>query len=51
MVRRGLELYLLILCTMFVEQSDSEYMAGQLSDYGYSVTDAPDGADLWLINT
>lgn len=32
-------------------QSDSEYMAGQLSDYGYSVTDAPDGADLWLINT
>ncbi|CAA6660450.1 unnamed protein product [Spirodela intermedia] len=32
-------------------QSDSEYMAGQLSSFGYAVTDDPEGADLWLINT
>lgn len=32
-------------------QSDSEYMAGQLSAYGYGLTEAPDIADLWLINT
>ncbi|KAK7263798.1 hypothetical protein RJT34_31395 [Clitoria ternatea] len=32
-------------------QSDSEYMAGQLSAFGYSFTDNPDQADLWLINT
>ncbi|KAL2329404.1 hypothetical protein Fmac_022831 [Flemingia macrophylla] len=32
-------------------QSDSEYMAGQLSAFGYSLTDNPDQADLWLINT
>ncbi|KAM0940531.1 putative tRNA (N(6)-L-threonylcarbamoyladenosine(37)-C(2))-methylthiotransferase [Dioscorea sansibarensis] len=32
-------------------QSDSEYMAGQLSAFGYAVTDNPDEADLWLINT
>ncbi|KAJ4756642.1 Threonylcarbamoyladenosine tRNA methylthiotransferase [Rhynchospora pubera] len=32
-------------------QSDSEYMAGQLSAFGYSLTDEPDEADLWLINT
>ncbi|KAG0576745.1 hypothetical protein KC19_5G104500 [Ceratodon purpureus] len=32
-------------------QSDSEYMAGQLSAYGYDLTEAPDNADLWLINT
>ena len=32
-------------------QSDSEYMAGQLSAYGYTLTDTPEEADLWLINT
>ncbi|XP_021767178.1 threonylcarbamoyladenosine tRNA methylthiotransferase-like isoform X1 [Chenopodium quinoa] len=32
-------------------QSDSEYMAGQLSAYGYTLTDNPEEADLWLINT
>ncbi|XP_010912525.1 uncharacterized protein [Elaeis guineensis] len=32
-------------------QSDSEYMAGQLSAFGYAVTDEPEEADLWLINT
>lgn len=32
-------------------QSDSEYMAGQLSAFGYSLSDNPDEADLWLINT
>lgn len=32
-------------------QSDSEYMAGQLSAYGYSISEHPDEADLWLINT
>ncbi|KAK4747670.1 hypothetical protein SAY87_014256 [Trapa incisa] len=32
-------------------QSDSEYMAGQLSAFGYSLTDIPEEADLWLINT
>eukprot|EP00268_Persea_americana_P002934 TRINITY_DN10883_c0_g1_i3.p1 TRINITY_DN10883_c0_g1~~TRINITY_DN10883_c0_g1_i3.p1 ORF type:complete len:625 (+),score=114.42 TRINITY_DN10883_c0_g1_i3:196-2070(+) len=32
-------------------QSDSEYMAGQLSAFGYALTDDPEGADLWLINT
>lgn len=32
-------------------QSDSEYMAGQLSTYGYVLTDEPEEADLWLINT
>ncbi|KAJ7555477.1 hypothetical protein O6H91_05G040200 [Diphasiastrum complanatum] len=32
-------------------QSDSEYMAGQLSAYGYNLSDDPDIADLWLINT
>ncbi|BBN00376.1 hypothetical protein Mp_1g28610 [Marchantia polymorpha subsp. ruderalis] len=32
-------------------QSDSEYMAGQLAAYGYSITEEPEGADLWLINT
>lgn len=35
----------------FALQSDSEYMAGQLSAFGYSLTDQPDMADLWLINT
>ncbi|XP_042992928.1 threonylcarbamoyladenosine tRNA methylthiotransferase isoform X1 [Carya illinoinensis] len=32
-------------------QSDSEYMAGQLSAFGYSLSDNPQEADLWLINT
>ncbi|CAM6129782.1 unnamed protein product [Calypogeia fissa] len=32
-------------------QSDSEYMAGQLSSYGYFLTEEPNQADLWLINT
>ncbi|KAG6508055.1 hypothetical protein ZIOFF_033410 [Zingiber officinale] len=32
-------------------QSDSEYMAGQLSAFGYAVTEDPEQADLWLINT
>lgn len=35
----------------FALQSDSEYMAGQLSAFGYDVVDEPEGADLWLINT
>ncbi|CAL1409930.1 unnamed protein product [Linum trigynum] len=32
-------------------QSDSEYMAGQLSSFGYGLSDDPENADLWLINT
>lgn len=32
-------------------QSDSEYMAGQLSAFGYLLTDDSEEADLWLINT
>ncbi|KAF8025521.1 hypothetical protein BT93_F2376 [Corymbia citriodora subsp. variegata] len=32
-------------------QSDSEYMAGQLSAFGYCLSDDPEEADLWLINT
>ncbi|KAF8405803.1 hypothetical protein HHK36_007880 [Tetracentron sinense] len=32
-------------------QSDSEYMAGQLSAFGYALSDNPEEADLWLINT
>ncbi|XP_050214683.1 uncharacterized protein LOC126665807 [Mercurialis annua] len=32
-------------------QSDSEYMAGQLSSFGYTLTDIPEDGDLWLINT
>lgn len=31
--------------------SDSEYMAGQLAAYGYQLTDAKDKADLWLLNS
>lgn len=31
--------------------SDSEYMAGQLSAYGYVLTDNPEEADLWLLNS
>ena len=32
-------------------QSDSEYMAGQLSAFGYAISENPDEGDLWLINT
>ncbi|XAR57488.1 tRNA (N6-L-threonylcarbamoyladenosine37-C2)-methylthiotransferase [Bertholletia excelsa] len=32
-------------------QSDSEYMAGQLSAFGYVLTDNPEDAHLWIINT
>ncbi|KAG0470972.1 hypothetical protein HPP92_015518 [Vanilla planifolia] len=32
-------------------QSDSEYMAGQLHAFGYGLTNNPEEADLWLINT
>ncbi|XVF30081.1 hypothetical protein REPUB_Repub16aG0026300 [Reevesia pubescens] len=32
-------------------QSDSEYMAGQLSAFGYAISDNPEEGDLWLINT
>ncbi|XP_070500010.1 threonylcarbamoyladenosine tRNA methylthiotransferase [Chironomus tepperi] len=31
--------------------SDSEYMAGQLAKYGYSLTNQKDKADLWLLNS
>ncbi|XP_071505002.1 threonylcarbamoyladenosine tRNA methylthiotransferase-like [Diadema antillarum] len=31
--------------------SDGEYMAGQLASYGYNITDDSDGADLWLLNS
>ncbi|KAF6146297.1 hypothetical protein GIB67_008181 [Kingdonia uniflora] len=32
-------------------QSESEYMAGQLLAFGYALRDNPEEADLWLINT
>ncbi|XP_057973271.1 uncharacterized protein LOC131161488 isoform X2 [Malania oleifera] len=32
-------------------QSDSEYMAGQLLAFGYALSDNPEDSDLWLINT
>jgi len=31
--------------------SDSEYMAGQLASYGYTLTDLKNEADLWLLNS
>jgi tRNA A37 methylthiotransferase MiaB len=31
--------------------SDSEFMAGQLSAYGYTLTTSPEDADLWVVNT
>ena len=31
--------------------SDSEFMAGQLGAYGYEVSDDPDAADVWVVNT
>ena len=36
-------------CQMNV--SDSELMYGRLADYGYQAVDAPDGADVILVNT
>ncbi|KAA3453541.1 CDK5 regulatory subunit-associated protein 1-like 1 [Gossypium australe] len=36
---------------IFEYQSDSEYMAGQLSAFGYAISDNPEEGDLWLINT
>ncbi|GFR85915.1 threonylcarbamoyladenosine tRNA methylthiotransferase-like [Elysia marginata] len=31
--------------------SDSEYMAGQLAAYGFKITEEKDKADLWLLNS
>lgn len=31
--------------------SDSEYMAGQLAAYGYTITETKDNANLWLLNS
>nr|XP_033790450.1 threonylcarbamoyladenosine tRNA methylthiotransferase [Geotrypetes seraphini]XP_033790451.1 threonylcarbamoyladenosine tRNA methylthiotransferase [Geotrypetes seraphini]XP_033790452.1 threonylcarbamoyladenosine tRNA methylthiotransferase [Geotrypetes seraphini]XP_033790453.1 threonylcarbamoyladenosine tRNA methylthiotransferase [Geotrypetes seraphini]XP_033790454.1 threonylcarbamoyladenosine tRNA methylthiotransferase [Geotrypetes seraphini] len=31
--------------------SDGEYMAGQLAAYGYKITEKPEEADLWLLNS
>ncbi|XP_065370478.1 threonylcarbamoyladenosine tRNA methylthiotransferase [Calliphora vicina] len=31
--------------------SDSEYMAGQLAAYGYQLTESKENADLWLLNS
>ncbi|XP_055534390.1 threonylcarbamoyladenosine tRNA methylthiotransferase [Wyeomyia smithii] len=31
--------------------SDSEYMAGQLASYGYNITKNKDEADLWVLNS
>ncbi|XP_048204350.1 threonylcarbamoyladenosine tRNA methylthiotransferase isoform X2 [Perognathus longimembris pacificus] len=31
--------------------SDGEYMAGQLAAYGYKITENPSDADLWLLNS
>ncbi|XP_021116227.1 threonylcarbamoyladenosine tRNA methylthiotransferase isoform X2 [Heterocephalus glaber] len=31
--------------------SDGEYMAGQLAAYGYTITENPSEADLWLLNS
>ncbi|KAK6178971.1 hypothetical protein SNE40_011437 [Patella caerulea] len=31
--------------------SDSEYMAGQLATYGFKITEEKDEADLWLLNS
>ncbi|GJP42020.1 hypothetical protein CLOM_g1623 [Closterium sp. NIES-68] len=32
-------------------QSDSEYMAGQLAAFGYQLVEVPSEADLWIVNT
>ncbi|MEE6464812.1 hypothetical protein FKM82_006368 [Ascaphus truei] len=31
--------------------SDGEYMAGQLAAYGYNITENPEQADVWLLNS
>jgi len=31
--------------------SDGEYMAGQLQEYGYKIVDHPDNAELWILNS
>lgn len=31
--------------------SDSEYMMGQLAEYGYQLVDQEDDADLWIVNS
>lgn len=31
--------------------SDGEYMAGLLAQYGYEITENPDRANLWLLNS
>lgn len=31
--------------------SDGEYMAGQLATYGYTITDSKEEADLWVLNS
>ena len=31
--------------------SDSEFMSGQLQEYGYTLTDDPSTANLWVVNT
>ncbi|XP_014784145.1 threonylcarbamoyladenosine tRNA methylthiotransferase isoform X2 [Octopus bimaculoides] len=31
--------------------SDGEYMAGQLANYGYTITDSKEKADLWILNS
>ncbi|ESP05671.1 hypothetical protein LOTGIDRAFT_102163 [Lottia gigantea] len=31
--------------------SDSEYMAGQLATYGFKITESKEDADLWLLNS
>jgi len=31
--------------------SDGEYMAGLLSEYGYNITETMDEADLWVLNS
>ena len=44
-------LFIVFFTLFLLSQSDSEYMAGQLSAFGYSLSDSPEEADLWLINT
>ncbi|GAB1600452.1 threonylcarbamoyladenosine tRNA methylthiotransferase-like [Argonauta hians] len=31
--------------------SDGEYMAGQLASYGYTITESKENADLWILNS
>ncbi|CAN6487070.1 unnamed protein product [Victoria cruziana] len=40
-----------LLTYLLSDSSDSEYMAGLLSTFGYAMTENPEEADLWLINT